>query len=104
MLDVASSLSPTAGERSVKGYGIDDAVVDRWKAGLDVADIYWCESSNGGRMRQLGYELTNVQPGWPLIALSFASLPFKFGLAALLNYGKMLNVVKSVRRRFTWTG
>lgn len=102
MLDVASSLSPTAGQlphRSVDK-GIDPFVAEQWKKGLGSSDIYWCERINGKYMHQLGYPITGVPPVRTKLLVDLISLPFKSGLAVFLNIGKISNIYKAFRRRF----
>lgn len=101
MLAVAASLSPTGSKPGQEGgKGIDAGVAERWKNELSTIDLYWCEHANGEKMQQLGYELSGVRPTRLMLALSLISLPFKLGLAALLNLGKMRNILRAVRRRF----
>lgn len=100
MLEVGPSMSPTGSRPAREGRAIDASVAHRWKADLSLTDTYWCERANGENMRGLGYSLSQVSPKWPALCLSLISLPFKAGLSAILNGGKMRNILRSIRRRF----
>ncbi|MFC1666054.1 hypothetical protein ACFL17_10615, partial [Pseudomonadota bacterium] len=101
MLEVAASKSPTGGEFRMDSNGIDASVVERWKSGLGGADIYWCERTNGDRLQKLGYKLSGVRPTLFSLTICLMLLPFKLGLAALLNLGDNQNILVSIRRRFS---
>lgn len=100
MLEVAGSMSPTGGAAKSDGKGIDAGVAERWRKELGAVDTFWCERANGVTLQKLGYQRSTPRPAVLALAASLAMLPVKVGMAALLNMGKMRNLLQSIRRRF----
>jgi len=80
-------------------YGIDASKTDQWQAGgLSNSEIHICQTVTGDQMKLFGYEKIVVDA--EIIPLTWykISMPFRLGLALLLNLKRLKNSGDLIKR------
>ena len=80
---------------------IDSSKISKWKkGGLTSSEIYLSQNLSSNMMAEFGYEKETFTFPPIMVVLHFISFPFKLGLAFVLNYHRIGNVVEVIKKRF----
>ncbi len=80
---------------------IDRSKISKWKkGGLTKSEIYLSQKLSSNMMDEFGYEKEEFTFPPFTVVLHFISFPFKLGLAFVLNYNRLGNVVEIIKKRF----